>query len=156
MLWQAEAMQLLIAAGASVEGAPMKQKKHAKATHLPLESPLHSACRLPPNAAAPLVRTLLAANAGVHHLDQFGQTSLHVAAAACGQGLCARCAVSDDGATAVVAALLEAGANVQSKDHSGRTALDLVHQFAGGEPAAVTLLQDASALVGEVRAQVVS
>ena len=62
---QSEALDLLIAAGASVNGAPMKQKKHSKATHLPLESPLHSAARLPPNAAVGLVRTLLAAAAQV-------------------------------------------------------------------------------------------
>lgn len=145
---QAEAMDLLIAAGASVQGVPMKQKKHSKATHLPLESPLHSAARLPPNAAAPLVRVLLAASADVHHLDQFGQTPLHVAAAACGQGLCTRCAVSNDGAVAVLFALLGAGAVVECKDHSGRTALDLVHQFAGGEPAAVTLMQQGAKAEG--------
>eukprot|EP00966_Prymnesium_polylepis_P042158 979369-Prymnesium_polylepis.1 len=82
------------------------------------------------------------ARAPSNHTDQFGQTPLHVAAAACGQGLCARCAAPDGGAAAAVRApLCEAGANAGYRDDSGRTALDLVHQFARGEPSVVALLQ---------------
>lgn len=139
---------MLLAAGASVHGAPLltKQKKHSKATHLPLESPLHSAARLPPNAAARCVRRLLEANANANDLDQFGQTPLHVAAASSGQGLCAKCSAGEqEGAAAAVRALLEAGAVIVQKDSSGRSALDLAYAFAGGEPSVVALLQGAEA-----------
>ena len=140
---QEQALEMLVSAGASVRGAPLltKQKQHSKATHLPLESPLHSAARLPPNAAARLVQRLLSAGASVDDLDSFGQTPLHIAAASSGQSRCASCSAGGDDAAAVVRLLLEAAAVAAQKDHSGRSALDLAYEFAGGEPSVVAALQ---------------
>lgn len=134
------ALELLLAAGASAAAPRMTQRRHSKVTHLPLESPLHSAARLPPNAALPLLHTLLAAGASANHVDQFGQTPLHVATASCGQGLCTKCATPDEGVAAAVRTLCEAGADPTCRDHSSRTALDLAHQFSCGEPSVVALL----------------
>jgi ankyrin repeat protein len=135
---QHAAAALLISAGASVNGVPMSARKHGKNTSLPLETPLHSAARLPPNAAAPLVQLLLAAAADPNRRDQFGQTPLHVAAAASAQAPCGRCASGSDaidqGADAAVVALLEAGAAAATKDDMDRSALDaarLSHTAAG-------------------------
>ena len=44
----------------------MSLSKHLKNTSLPLELPLHSAARLPADAAGPMVRLLLAARASPH------------------------------------------------------------------------------------------
>ena len=85
---QMEILNVLIEAGASVNGLHMPNKKHNKSTSLPREAPLHSAARLPANAAAPLLKRLLDASADPNPLDQFGQTPLHVAAAASGQEPC--------------------------------------------------------------------
>ena len=135
---QHAAAALLISAGASVNGVPMSARKHGKNTSLPLETPLHSAARLPPNAAAPLLHLLLAAAADPNRRDQFGQTPLHVAAAASAQAPCGRCASGSDaidqGNDAAVMALLEAGADASTKDDMNRSALDaarLSHTAAG-------------------------
>ena len=135
---QHAAAALLISAGASVNGVPMSARKHGKNTSLPLETPLHSAARLPPNAAAPLLHLLLAAAADPNRRDQFGQTPLHVAAAATAQAPCGHCASGSDaidqGNDAAVMALLEAGADASTKDDMNRSALDaarLSHTAAG-------------------------
>ena len=121
-------------AGAAVNGVPMSARKHAKTTSLPLETPLHSAARLPPNAAAPLVRRLLAAKADANRVDQFGQTPLHVAAVSSALEPCAAdraCSImveesaapaTADATVAAIEALLEGGADKLCKDTSGRTA----------------------------------
>ena len=124
----------------------MPAKKHAKSTSLPLETPLHSAARLPPNAAAPLLRQLLAAAADPHKTDQFGQTPLHVAVASSGQGLCAARIRAEpaaahgeaDGAAAAVRSLLDGGADAERRDDSGSTPLELGQQH-GQLPPDVTL-----------------
>lgn len=113
---------LLVEAGASVNGLKMSLKKHTKSTSLPRETPLHSAARLPPNAAAPLLRLLLEANADPDRVDQFGQTALHVAAAASGQAACATCAPdAPAGAAVAVKVMLDAGAAIARRDDAGRT-----------------------------------
>ena len=66
----------------------MPASKHSKSTSLPLETPLHSAARLPPTAAAPILDQLLRAAADPMRTDQFGQTPLHLAAASCAQLRC--------------------------------------------------------------------
>ena len=129
---QMEILNVLIEAGASVNGLHMPNKKHNKSTSLPREAPLHSAARLPANAAAPLLMRLLDASADPNPLDQFGQTPLHVAAAASGQEPCARCASVGEG-TAAVKALLEAGAKADVVDASGRTARQLAEQQMASE-----------------------
>jgi ankyrin repeat protein len=85
---QHECLALLIAAGASVNGVPLSPRKHAKATSLPLETPLHSAARLPPSAATPLIRTLCDADADPNLPDQFGQSPMMIAATSIGLCMC--------------------------------------------------------------------
>lgn len=58
----------------------MSLSKHLKNTSLPLELPLHSAARLPADAAGPMVRLLLAARASPHERDQFGRTATQLMA----------------------------------------------------------------------------
>jgi ankyrin repeat protein len=124
---QEAALTLLIEAGASVNGVPMPTRKHKKSTSLPRETPLHSAARLPPNAATSLLCRLLAASADPNRTDEFGQTPLHLAAAASGQERCAACSArasarADDGdAAAAVRALLDGGADATRCDATGRT-----------------------------------
>jgi hypothetical protein len=72
----------LIDAGAAVNGVRsavtgkrMPLGKHLKGTSLPLECPLHSAARLPPAKAKPMIRLLLAAQADPMVTDQFGRTA---------------------------------------------------------------------------------
>ena len=97
--------------------------KHAKATSLPLECPLHSAARHHPSVAAPFIRLLITAAADPNRADQFRQTPLHVAAGwtplingplTVGQSI-----------AVAVLELLRAGAVADASDSSGRTALML-------------------------------
>ena len=71
---QAATIGLLVDAGANVDGVHVPRRKHNRATSLPLEAPLHTASRLPPDAALPLIRQLLEAKADPNRRDQFGQT----------------------------------------------------------------------------------
>lgn len=75
----------LIDAGAAVNGVrsavtgkPMPLGKHLKGTSLPQECPLHSAARLPPAKAEPMIRLLLAAQADPTVKDQFGRTAVEL------------------------------------------------------------------------------
>jgi len=72
----------LVAAGAAVNGVrsatsgkPMRASRHAKATTLPLETPLHAAARLPLATAVPMTRLLLEAGADPALCDQFGRAA---------------------------------------------------------------------------------
>ena len=123
------AVEALIQGGAAVNGVPMPVGKHMKQTSLPLEAPLHSAARLPPPRAAPLLRLLLQAQADVARTDQFGQTALHCAAAA-SSSISSSASGGDPGegeagSTAVVALLLRAGADPCHADSNGKSATDL-------------------------------
>ena len=120
------AVEALIIGGAAVNGVPMPVGKHMKQTSLPLEAPLHSAARLPPQRAVPLLRLLLQAQADVARTDQFGQTALHCAAAASGSSEGGGDpAEAEAASTAVVALLLRAGADPCHTDSNGKSAADL-------------------------------
>jgi ankyrin repeat protein len=80
-----ETAKALIDAGAAVNGvrSPVTGKqmplgKHLKGTSLPMECPLHSAARLPPAKAKPMIRLLLAARADPTVKDQFGRTAIEL------------------------------------------------------------------------------
>ena len=149
---QAESVQVLIEAGANVNGVHVPRRKHNRATSLPHETPLHSAARLPPDTAAPLIRQLLRAKADPNRRDQFGQTPLHAAVASAllpcdaefecvEEGPC--CVAAPLGRTRgssvtaglAVEALLEGGADKEEKDANGRTAHDVVLQEQQGSGA---------------------
>ena len=124
---QADAAALLVAAGALVNGVPMPVNKHAKATSLPLECPLHSATRHPPAVAAPLIRLLVRAAADPNRADQFLQTPLHVAAGCTASAVGLEPAGGGEeavGAEAVLA-LLASGARPRVRDSAGRTPHEL-------------------------------
>ena len=72
------AAQMLVEAGAAVNGVPMPVGKHLKSTALPLEAPLHSAARLPWARAQPMIEMLLQAGADAEALDQVGRSALDV------------------------------------------------------------------------------
>ncbi len=163
-------LRLLVRAGAVVNGLVMPTKKHTKSTSLPLETPLHSAARLPPAAAAPLVRTLLAARAEPGRSDQFGQTPLHFVVASSALRPCARAVDGDDGdgdgddgdddgddgrpggddglPTSVVDLLLSAGARPCCKDHEGRTPLERASSLGVSVSSETTELLEAAAAGG--------
>ena len=121
-----EIVSLLVAAGASVNGLAMPPRKHNRSTSLPRETPLHSSARLPPNAAAPLIRKLLAASADPNRSDQFGQTPLHVAVVT-SQHLSAVAVCEFGAGTAVaVVALLDGGGSATCLDDARRTPRQLL------------------------------
>ena len=121
----------------SPPGVPMPVGKHAKATSLPLECPLHSAARHPPPLATPLIRLLVAADADTNRADQFRQTPLHVAAAwvppehspaghsPAGLPPAGLAGESGYGDAMAVLELMRCGAAPQARDSTGRTPLML-------------------------------
>lgn len=113
---------MLVAAGAAVNGVPMPITKHAKSTSLPLECPLHSAARLPPKLAAPLIRMLVSAAADPNRPDQFGQTPLHVAVSS----VSSEVGEAEEAASAVLE-LLTGGASPHVRDKAGRTPRELTN-----------------------------